>query len=309
MIETQGLIEQHIHGAFGCDFMNCSEKELFETADLLAQNGVSAFFPTVMTDDIEKIKDRISLIKSAKAQQKEKTAKIAGIHLEGPFINPEKSGIHEKKYILPLQIDLYKKFEDEIIKIITLAPELDKNREFIKYLKSKNVKISLGHSLGTSLEGINQVTHLYNAMGAFSHRGNSTVVSVLYNNDIYIEIIADSMHVSDEVLDITFRLKPKDKIILISDALPLAHSIEKEGLFAGQKIYNKNGKLVNSEGVFAGSSKLLCDIVKNLADKKILAFSQAVKYASDNPLNYHNLKNNLKVYWNDDFTINKTEFI
>ena len=309
MIETQGLIEQHIHGAFGCDFMNCSEKELLETSDLLVQNGVGIFFPTVMTDNVEKIKDRISLIKSAKARQKEKTSKIAGIHLEGPFINPEKSGIHEKKYILPLQIDLYKKFDDEIIKIITLAPELDKNGEFIKYLKSKNVKISLGHSLGTSLEGINQVTHLYNAMGAFSHRGNSTVVSALYNNDIYIEIIADSMHVSDEVLDITFRLKPNDKIILISDALPLAHSIEKEGLFAGQKIYNKNGKLVNSDGVFAGSSKLLCDIVKNLAEKKILAFFNAIRFASLNPLNYHKLYNNLKVYWNDDFTIHKTEFI
>lgn len=309
MIETQGLIEQHIHGAFGCDFMNCSEKELLETADLLAQNGVGYFFPTVMTDDIKKIKDRISLIKSVQTHQKEKTAKIAGIHLEGPFINPEKSGIHEKTYILPLKIDMYKKFEDEIIKIITLAPELDKNREFIKYLQSKDVKISLGHSLGTSLDGINQVTHIYNAMGAFSHRGNSTVVSCLHNDNIFVEVIADSLHVSDEVLDITFRLKQKDKVILISDALPMAHSIEKEGLFAGQKIYNKDGKLVNSDGVIAGSSKLLCDIVKNLADKKILNFSDAIKFASENQLNYHNLKNNLKVYWNDDFTINRTEFI
>ena len=309
MIETEGLIEQHIHGAFGCDFMNCSEKELLEVSDLLAQSGVCAYFPTIMTDAIDKIKERISVIKSAQSHQKTNTAQIAGIHLEGPFINPEKSGIHEKKYILPLKIELYKKLEDEIIKIITISPELDTDGGFIEYLKSKNIKISLGHSIGTNLTGINQVTHLYNAMGAFSHRGNSTVVSALNNNDIYVEIIADSMHVSDEVLDITFRLKSKDKILLISDALPMTHSNKAEGYFAGQKIYNKNGKLVNSDSVIAGSSKLLCDIVKNLADKKILNFNDAVVLASTNLLNYHNLKNNLKVYWNDDFTINKIKFI
>ena len=139
MMITDGLVEQHIHGAFGIDFMTCSADELLECGELLDESGVTAFFPTVMTDDINKIKERISVIKEAMAKQSHATARIAGIHLEGPFINPVKSGIHEIKYIQPLKVDLYKEIEDEIIKIITLAPELDTNGSFIEYLKAKNV--------------------------------------------------------------------------------------------------------------------------------------------------------------------------
>lgn len=306
---TKGLVEQHIHGAFGIDFMTSDVKEILMASELLAQKGVCAYFPTVMTDDIEVIKDRIAVIKEAQKQQISKSAQIAGIHLEGPFINPEKSGIHEKKYILPLDIELYKKIDDDIIKIVTLAPELDLTGEFIKYLTSRKVKLSLGHSLGADLKGMSQVTHLYNAMGSFATRGKSSVVSALIADDIYTEIIADSVHVSDEVLKITFRQKPIEKILLISDALPLAHSDKKEHIFAGQKIFNNNGKLINADGTIAGSSSLLADTVKNLSDKNILSFKKAIQAASENQLIYHKLNNNMKVYWSEDNTIKKTEFI
>lgn len=317
MIITQGLVEQHIHGAFGIDFMTCSVQELLFAADMLARCGVTAFFPTIMTDDTDKIKDRIAIVKDAmKKQRSDKKhsyvlnqAQITGVHLEGPFINSEKAGIHEKKYILPLDVSLYKKIEDEIIKIVTTAPELDETGTFIDYLIAGNVKVSVGHSTASDLTKAHQVTHLYNAMGGFSHRGTSTTVSALVNDEIYAEIIADSMHVSDDVLKITFRQKPIEKILLISDALPLAHSDKKEHIFAGQKIYNKDGILVNEEGTIAGSSSLLCDIVKNLADKNILGLKDAVCAASSNQLKYHNIKNNLKVYWNSSNEIEKVEFI
>lgn len=306
---TKGLIEQHIHGAFGIDFMTCTIDELFEVSYLLAQNGISAFFPVIMTADLSVIKERIAVIKEAMYRQKKKTAQIIGVHLEGPFINPEKAGIHEKKYIQPLNINIYKEIEDEIIKIITLAPELDYSGDFITYLKSKNIKLSCGHSESCILTNMAQVTHLYNAMSPFHHRNLSTVTAALCDDSIYTEIIADSMHVNDEVLKITFKQKPKDKIILISDALPLAHSEKKEHVFAGQKIYNKNGRLVNCDNVFAGSSMLLCDIIKNLTDKKIVKFEDAICFASSNIAEYHNLSNNLNVFWNEFNIIEKVEYI
>ena len=309
MIISDALVEQHIHGAFGIDFMNCAEDELLYTAEKLAQNGVGYFFPTIMTDSIEKIKERISVVKKAKQLQKYNSAQIAGIHLEGPFINPQKAGIHPKNYICSLDEQIYKQIDDEIIKIITLAPELDLSGNFINYLRNKNIKISLGHSLGNDLSQVNQVTHLYNAMGAFSHRGESSCGSALANDNIYTELIADSLHVNDDVLKITFKTKPSDKILIISDALPLAHSDKAKLQFACQVIYNKDGKLVNSDGIFAGSSMLLCDMVKNLAEKQLLKFEDVIKYTSSNQLKYHNLKNNLKVYWNDDYTIQKVEFV
>lgn len=309
MYISDGLVEQHIHGAFGFDFMNCSADEVLIVAEQLALCGVTAFFPTIMTDDLSIIKERISVIKQAMQKQKKNSSKIVGIHLEGPFINPEKSGIHEKKFILPLDVELFKQIEDEIIKIVTVAPELDVRGDFVNYLKSKGIKISIGHSIASDLSNAEQVTHLYNAMGTFSHRGNSTVVSSLVNDDIYTEIIADSMHVSDDVLKITFKQKAIDKILLISDALPLSHSDIAQTVFAGETIYNKNGKLTNKDGVLAGSSMLLCDIVKNLVDKNILKLEEAVCTASSNQLNYHNLSNNLKVHWNDLNIIEKIEFI
>ncbi len=309
MLVTDGLVEQHIHGAFGYDFMNCSVEDVLTVAKKLVECGVTAFFPTVMTDDIDVIKKRILTIKEAKKYQTAEQAEIAGIHLEGPFINPEKSGIHDKKYILPLNVELFKQIEDEIIKIVTVAPEMSENTELIDYLISKNIKVSVGHSSCSDLSKANQVTHLYNAMGGFSHRGNSTVVSALSNDNIYTEIIADSMHVCDAVLKITFKQKQLDKILLISDALPLAHSDKQSHNFAGQTIYNKDGKLVNKDGVFAGSSMLLCDIVKNIANKNIMTLKNAVIAASSNQLKYHNLKSHIKVYWDNSNTIEKVEFI
>ena len=307
MYTSQGLVEQHIHGAFGFDFMNCSMVDMLVVAKKLFACGVTAFFPTIMTDDLDVIKERIQTVKSAMNKIDNDAAQIAGVHLEGPFINPEKAGIHQKKYMQPLNIDVYKQIEDEIIKIVTLAPELDNG--LISYLKSKDVKISAGHCISSSLSNVHQVTHLYNAMGTFSHRDNSTVVQSLVNDNIYTEVIADSMHVSDDVLKLTFRQKPLDRILLISDALPLAHSDKQQQIFAGQTIFNKNGMLVNQEGTFAGSSMLLCDIVKNLCDKNILKIEDALTCASSNQLKYHNLKNNLKVYWNASNLIEKVELI
>ena len=100
MLVSDGLVEQHIHGAFGYDFMNCSVEDLLIVSERLAGYGVTAFFPTIMTDDLNVIKERIYIVKQAIQMQKQKTAQIVGIHLEGPFINPNKAGIHEKKYIL-----------------------------------------------------------------------------------------------------------------------------------------------------------------------------------------------------------------
>lgn len=226
---TKGLVEQHIHGAFGYDFMNCSSDDILTVANRLVECGVTAFFPTIMTDDIQKIKDRIQIVKDAKSKQDKNSAQIIGIHLEGPFINHEKAGIHEKKYIQALNVDTYKLIEDDIIKIITLAPELDYSGDFVKYLKTKNIKLSCGHSTSSDLENMSQVTHLYNAMSSFHHRNNTTVVKALLDDEIYAEIIGDSMHVCDDVLKITFKQKPQDKILLISDALPKSSDCNERG--------------------------------------------------------------------------------
>lgn len=309
LIKTNGLIEQHIHGAFGVDFSKSSSDEIIMLAKKLPEHGISMFFPTLVTDSIENLKKQINEIKIAQKKLHKGSAKIIGIHLEGPFISPEKRGIHNINNILKPNIEDFKKIEDGIIKIVTIAPELDYNLELCSYLKSKNIKVSAGHTLATEIEFANQVTHLFNAMGTIDHKNSSTATLALNDDNIYTEVIADSIHINDEVLKLIFKTKPTDKIILISDALPITESKESEMNFAGEQIFLKDNIAKNKNGTIAGSTMLLDKIIKNLATKNILPLEKAIQMATTNLQTYHNLKNNSYIYWDENLNISKIEFI
>ena len=302
--ETNALIEQHIHGGFGIDFAKCNAREYLEFSKKIIQYGVCAFFPTLATDTVENLKRQIEEIKSAiklQESEAEPMAKILGIHLEACFINPAKKGIHDENQLLKPSIENYSKLEDEAIKIVTLAPELDENNELCKYLKSKGVRVSAGHCLATDLSHVDQVTHLYNAMGSFSHREPSTAVSALAKDEIAAELIADFKHVQKDVLKITFRTKPLSKIILISDALPITHS-EKESMeFCNKTVFMKNGKAVDEKGTIAGSTTFVADIIKGLVQEKLVDLETAVSMASSN-ISYVS-KQNSKIYWDENYNV------
>ena len=185
------------------------------------------------------------------------------------FYKSCKKGIHDENQLIKPSIENYSKLEDEAIKIVTLAPELDENNELCKYLKSKGVRVSAGHCLATDLSHVDQVTHLYNAMGNFSHREHSTAVSALAKDEIATELIADFKHVQKDVLKITFRIKPLSKIILISDALPITHS-EKESMeFCNKTVFMKNGKAVDEKRNHCRqSTTFVADIIKGLVQEK-----------------------------------------
>ena len=302
--ETNALIEQHIHGGFGIDFAKCNAREYLEFSKKIIKYGVCAFFPTLATDSIDNLKRQIEEIKSAiklQESEAEPMAKILGIHLEACFINPAKKGIHDENQLIKPSIENYLKFEDEAIKIVTLAPELDENNELCKYLKSKGVRVSAGHCLATDLSHVDQVTHLYNAMGNFSHREHSTAVSALAKDEIATELIADFKHVQKDVLKITFRIKPLSKIILISDALPITHS-EKESMeFCNKTVFMKNGKAVDEKGTIAGSTTFVADIIKGLVQEKLLDLETAVSMASSN-ISYVSNQNS-KIYWDENYNV------
>ena len=308
MYKSEGLVEQHFHGAFGIDFMKCTANDIVDVSVEILKYGVTRIYPTLMTDDIGVIKEQIGKVRKAMEKQPEKSAKISGIHLEGPFINPEKSGIHEKKYILPPTLENYLKIEDEVIKIVTLAPELDSNGELSEYLRQKGVRVSCGHSLAADLPLCDCVTHLFNAMGGITHKSKNTATSALINDEIYTEVIADGNHIIPDVLKLIFRTKPLDKIILISDALPSTCSGESECDFAGQKVYLKNGAFYSANGILGGSGMLVLQIIqKLLRDKLIKSPQNAFKMASSNINSYMCILNNGFVEWDNDFNIINTE--
>ncbi len=296
MIKTKLLIEQHFHGCFGIDFNKASVDDILHLSKEILKYGIGGIFPTIVTDSVENTKCAISVIKKASTKQTQGMAKILGIHLEGIFINPEKKGIHNPEHFFKPTIENYKLIEDDFIKIVTLAPELDDG--LIKYLKSKSVKVQAGHCVGGNIENCDGVTHLFNAMSGISHRGESTALSALIGDNIYTEIIADGVHVSDKALSLAFKVKPKDKIILISDCLPCTNSDLKEFEFADEKVFFDGKKATSKEGTLAGSTVLLPDIIKRLASVNLFN-SEYI----NNPYKYHNIDLNGHIEWDENWNI------
>ena len=185
---------------------------------------------------------------------------------------------------------------------MTIAPELA-NHDVLKNLQDKGIKVQAGHCVGGDLSFCNGVTHTFNGMKGIAHRGKSTALSALINDNIYAEVIADGVHVSDDALKLLFKAKPVDKVILISDCLSCTHSDIKEFVFSDEKIYFDGVKATSAEGTIAGSTKLLPDIVKIIGNKNLFN-PQFI----ENPYIYHNLDSKGEIEWDEDFNIVKVKY-
>lgn len=349
-MQTKLIIEQHFHGCFGIDFNKASVDDVLYLSKEILKYGIGGIFPTLVTDSVENIKKATAVIKEASQKQTSDMAKILGIHLEGIFINPEKKGIHNPKHFLAPTIENYKLVEDDFIKIVTLAPEMINShrpvvgegrgvnvlpeKNLISYLRSKNIKVQAGHCVGGDLTGCTGVTHLFNAMSGVAHRGETTALSALVDDNIYTEIIGDGIHVSDKALELVFKSKPLDKIILISDSLPCTnypHPLREgkqllasdrdagagcyEFTFADEKVYYDGIKATSKEGTIAGSTTMIPKIIKRLMNTifrtSTLFTTNREKILSQlvlNPYSYHNIDLDGSIEWDEDFNIAKVNF-
>lgn len=297
-MKTKLLIEQHFHGCFGVDFNKAGVDDVLYLSKEILKYGIGGIFPTIVTDSIENTKRAISVIKEASSKQCDGMAKILGIHLEGIFLNEKKKGIHNPVHFMKPTVANYKLIEDDFIKIVTLAPEFDGG--LIDYLDSKGVKVQAGHCIGGDLKGCSGTTHTFNAMEGISHRAKSTALSALINDNIYTEVIGDGIHVSDEALKLLFKCKPQDKILLVSDCLPVTHSILKEFIFADETIYFDGEKATGKDGTLAGSTKLLPEIIKRL--HSVGLFNP--QYI-ENLYNYHNIELCGSIEWDEEWNLLK----
>lgn len=302
-MKTKLLIEQHFHGCFGVDFNKATVEQVLELSKKIFQYGIGGIFPTLVTDTLENTRHAIDVIKAASEIQTKDMAKILGIHLEGIFLNPEKKGIHNQEHFLAPTVENYKLIENDFIKIVTLAPELDKDFELSKYLLSKGVKVQAGHCEGGDLSCCTGATHLFNAMSGVVHRGKSTALSALIDDNLYAEVIADGVHVSDDALKLLFKSKPLDKIILVSDSLPITKSDKKEMIFADEKVYYDGVRATSAEGTIAGSTTLLPEIIKRLYKSGLLFSYEEFEQLIENPYHYHNLDIKGSIEWDDDWNI------
>ena len=281
------IIDIHTPGGFGVNFNRADVEEIYKFAKKIKEHSYDAFCPTLASDTQENLHKALqNFSKYIKRGQDPDCAKVLGIHLECGFLNPEKKGTHAKEDLIEPNIEnWFKHFKEfaDIIKIVTLAPELDKNQELQKYLISKGIKVQAGHTKAENLGLADSVCHIFNATPSIHHRENSLTLEALVDDNIYTEIIADTIHTSENALKLLFKAKPEDKILIISDSLPIANSNLNSINFCSQEIL-KNGK--NIEGTLAGSIQTIDTIVENLINKGIITGQQAEKFAYENQIKY-----------------------
>ncbi len=287
MYVIPGLVDIHTHGAVGHDFSDGDENALKEIERFYAQNGVTSYLPTTMTLSEE---DLIKAVKATKKHTYIEGAKCAGIHLEGPFINPEKCGAQNPSYIVPANLEMFNRLYDEsdgLIKIITLACETDGALEFIKEVSEKCV-VSLGHTnsdyetaMNAYALGASHTTHLYNAMSTYLHR-EPGVIGAAADFCKSAEIICDGLHIHPSVIRSAFKVFT-ERLCLISDSLRCAGMTDGDYELGGQKIELKNGKAtVKGTDTLAGSTITVFDALKN-AVKFGVPLEKAVYAASTAP--------------------------
>lgn len=230
-----GGLDLQINGALGLAFPNLTEKhlpQLQDICDFLYTQGVDSFLPTIVTTSVAKIQQSLSVIAQFMATQAKwtPTAQILGVHLEGPCLNYQKRGAHPEQYLLPLTVATIQQILGDysaIVKVITLAPELDPRGETITYLSQLNITVSLGHSLATAQEaqqafksGASMVTHAFNAMPSLHHRQPGLLGAAIVEPNVYCGLIADGIHVDPIMVEILLKASNGDRgIFLVSDAL------------------------------------------------------------------------------------------
>jgi N-acetylglucosamine-6-phosphate deacetylase len=296
-----GFIDTHIHGygGFGTDdaaYPNAKpENEVLDSmagmSRLLVKHGVTAFNPTVypapediMTAAIEKISSVIG---------KEDGARIMGLHLEGPFISPQKLGVQRPETISPVNVAYMEKLWNASagrIVNMTVAPEIENMRELALYCARKGIILQAGHTnalyedmIEGMQAGVLHSTHMFNAMSKLDQRNPNAVGAILTHSEFSCEIIADGIHVHPVLLKLLAQNKPVDKIVLVTDSLKPTGQ-ETGPFFAnGEEMVFSNGLFRRMEDdVIAGSGLTMIQGVQNLV-KFGFSPENAVRAASSNP--------------------------
>jgi N-acetylglucosamine-6-phosphate deacetylase len=298
-------IDVHIHGIGGYDTRSGAEDDILTIAEILGSHGISEIILTIYPSIIKVMRENMMVVKKTMEKQhsvfsaqqsapppippprggrvrervkapNSKIARIIGIHLEGPFLNPSKCGaLKAKTFIEPTEKnfkELLEGFED-IVKIITISPELQEAIQLIKKVSDMGIIVSMGHSDATFSEaeaglnaGAKGITHIFNAMRSFHHREPGIAGFGLINKDIYIEVIADPFHLHPKTLELIFKTKNPKKIIIVSDAVKETNSPpsppskgEEKGRVKRrvQAVTDTHGRLLGGSMTIVESSKRL----------------------------------------------------
>ena len=288
LLVLPGLVDIHSHGAAGEDFSDGNPEGLKKILQYEKRCGITSYCPTSMTFPKERLRQIFASIKGA---QTEEEAKVVGINMEGPFLDPVKKGAHVEEWIAAPDAAFVRELNqdvDGLVRLVTLAPNMDGAEEFIKEMHEE-VCISLGHTAadydcasGAMKLGAHHVTHLYNAMQPFGHRAPGLIGAAMDDPECMVELICDGYHIHPSAIRAAFRMFGPERVILISDSMRATGMENGTYELGGQEVTVKDRKAVLKDGTLAGSATNLYGCMCKAVEFGI-PLEQAIMAATANP--------------------------
>jgi len=300
-IVVPGFIDVHIHGAAGHDLMEATPEAVSAVSAYLAQHGTTSYVATTVTASLERTlhaaRGLSEIIRASHtshgASDKIPGAQPLGLHCEGPFLNPKKRGAHPVSQLRKPSLEIVERMLDAAgnsARIFTLAPELEGALTVLEYVRSRGLRVGIGHSNATYEEtaraiaaGATHAVHVYNAMRPFMHRDSGIIGAVLTDNRVTAELICDGVHVEVPAIQLLVRAKGIERVILVSDSSSGAGMPDGNYRLGNFTVHVAGGVCRTVEGNLAGSTITLDAAVRNLANFTGLSYQECLPCATLNP--------------------------
>ena len=296
-----GFIDMHTHGAGGADFMDGTVEAYLTAARMHARHGTTLLFPTTLTSTNEALSDSLSTYEKAMALSGKDGAAFGGMHLEGPYFAPEMAGAQDPRYLRDPKPEDYIGILDSTRHIArwSFAPELPGAPQFAAELKKRGIVSSIGHTNATFADcdaafkaGCSLMTHFYSCMSTITRRNAYRYAGVIeygyWQDGMDIEIIADGIHVPEDLLKLVVKIKGTGHIALVTDSMRAAGMAEGPsilgGLEGGQEVIVEDGVAkLPDRSAFAGSVATADRLVRTMVREGGGSLEDAVKMMSFNP--------------------------
>jgi N-acetylglucosamine-6-phosphate deacetylase len=289
---TPGLIDIHVHGGGGGDVMDGTGKALEVMGQAFSRYGTTGFVPATVTASHRETLRAVEAVKAA-AGKGTGGAQVLGIHLEGPYIDMGKRGAHHPDHVRPPSLPELEEIWElagPLLRLVTLAPELEGAEAAIRRLRSWDVTVAIGHSNATYEEamaahlwGASHICHMFNGMRGLHHREPGVAGAALTCDGFSVELICDGVHVHPAAMDLVMRAKGPDKVVLITDTLRAMGLPQGRYQLGGLEVEVTKEAARLLTGELAGSTLSMARAVKNAVDLLGVSVAEAVRMASCNP--------------------------
>lgn len=279
MTVVPGFVDVHIHGAGGHDVMEGDARALDRITATVARHGTTSIVATTVTAPVEdtcRSLQRIARYVRAheNAGSEGLAAEILGVHLEGPFISKARRGVHPPDALAKPSVATLGKFleaADNLVKIVTLAPELPGALELVAAAVAAKIVAAIGHTdadydqaRAAIQAGARHAVHMYNAMRPFEHRDPGVVGAILTDPEVTAEVIADLVHVAGPAIQVLIGTKGFDTVLLVSDGIAATGMPDGKYRLGNFEVSVKDGVARNSEGKLAGSTLTMDRALRNI---------------------------------------------